>query len=442
MKSFSSAQNVGAEADEAAEWDLEISALGALGDGIAHVDGESVFVPFTLPGERVRVQRCGARAVPQAVLSPSPVRVPAICSHFGDCGGCSLQHFAPEPYAQWKRELAAAELARMGLAPQVEPLRSFETATRRRAALTAANIAGETVLGYRAFRSHRLAGLAECPVLLPELQSRLPALKALMASALQPGKEARLMLTVASNGIDLKVEGRALNKSAREQAIRQLAGLGLIRAEWNRDMLFLREAPIVMFGKAKAVLPPGAFLQAVEAVERETAALAMQWLAPHAKKGAFCDLFAGLGALSFQLAELAPVTAFEGEAQAVASLAEAAKHAHGLKLVTGIRRDLYRHPVSALELNRFTGVIFDPPREGAEAQAKMIAASTVPRVVGVSCNPATFARDAAILAGGGYELQRVTPLDQFKFTAHLELVGLFERADAGRKGARGGRRRA
>ncbi len=433
MKNISSEQAARAEA---AERDLDITHLGTGGDGIAQTETGAVYVPFTLPGERVRAKVTGARGELVALLAASDRRVPPICRHFDACGGCALQHASEDDYAAWKTDVVRRELARAGLAPPTGELVRFETASRRRAALTGVNRGGAIALGYRAARSETVIGLAECPVLLPALAGLLPGLKSMLKAALCPGQEARVALTAAANGIDVVAEGPRLASPQWNTARDQLALPGVIRAQWNGDVLLFREQPVVAFGSARVALPAGAFLQAVEAAEKALAERVCAWLAPAAKRGALCDLFAGLGAFTFPLAAMAPVSAYEGDGEAVSAMKAAARRATGLKPVTGTRRDLYRHPLSAPELNRFAGLVFDPPREGAEAQAQMIAASSVPLVAGVSCNPATFARDAALLAAGGYVLEEVVPFDQFRFTGHVELAGLFRREATRKKKGR------
>jgi 23S rRNA (uracil1939-C5)-methyltransferase len=424
MKNSCSARSAEAEP---AEIVLDIRALGAQGDGVARFEGREVFAPFTLPGERVRARLLGERAELIEVEAPSPGRAPPICPHFGLCGGCALQHFEADAYAAWKRDLVRGELAKAGIEAEVEPIRAAPIPARRRATFTARRSGGLTELGYLARRSDRLTGLSHCPVLTPRLSALLPGLRGFADKLLAEGQEARFAVTEAENGLDLTAEGQAIPKARRAVLPEDLQHLGFIRASWNGTILFQRETPFVRFGRASVDLPSGAFLQAVAQVEEDMAELARAWLKPMAKRGPFCDLFAGLGAFTFPLAEMGAVTAYEADERAITALNEAARRAAGLKPVSAVRRDLFRHALGFQELNRFSGAILDPPRQGAEAQCRQLARSNLRRIIYVSCNLATFARDAAILTEGGYSLVRAVPFDQFRFTAQVEIVGLFER---------------
>ncbi len=411
-----------------------IEAMGAQGHGFTHIEGAKVFVPFTLPGETVRVELSGSRARAAAIETPSPDRVVPLCRHFGTCGGCALQHWSEARYTEWKEGLVTSALARTGIEMRVEPLKSYPGSSRRRATFTARNTAGRIELGYLAERTTALIDLEECPILLPEIALALPALKAALAGAMPRGSEAKIFVTAAANGLDCFGEGPPLPARAQARFIQGLAGAGFIRAIWNDLLALLEAVPFVSLGGVAVTLPPNAFLQAVEACERDMALWVLDSLS-HAKaaSGPICDLFAGLGAFSFPAAKLAPVTAYEDNPSAVAALAPAAKRAKGLKPVSVVRRDLYRNPLGPQELNKVSGVIMDPPREGAEAQARALAASKAGNLAMLSCNPATFARDAAILIDGGFQLSRLAAFDQFRFSAHVEIAALFLRP-ASKKG--------
>ncbi len=413
---------------------LAIEAMGAQGHSVALVGGKKVHIPFTLPGETISARITGTKGETIAIDTPSPDRISPICRHFGICGGCSLQHWREVPYAEWKASLVKAALAREGLDAPIEPLRCYPLASRRRATFTAHKSSGEVRLGFNAARSHDLVDLAECSILLPQIASALPELRAALAEALPNREEAKIHLTAAENGLDCTVEGPRLKAPGVARLTQMLPAAGIIRASWNGDIVFLADAPFVFAGGVKVMLPQGAFLQAVEACERDMAAFVAEALA-EAKtgKGPVCDLFAGLGAFTFPCAKQAPVTAFEDNAVAVAALAEAAKGASGIKPVKAIQRDLFRNPAGLMELNGFSAAVADPPREGAEAQSRALAASKIGLVVMLSCNPATFARDAAILAAGGFALSRLAVFDQFRYSPHVEIAGAFIRA-VSRKG--------
>ena len=407
--------------------------MGAQGHGIAHIRGEKHFIPFTLPGERIRVEFQGHKPVVRDIETPSPERVGALCKHFGACGGCALQHWAEAPYTAWKHALVTSALARAGIDAPIEPLRSYAISSRRRATFTARNIGGKIALGYNAQRTHDLVDLEECPVLLPQIAQTLPHLRAALRAAMPAKSEAKVSITAAANGLDCAIEGPSLRASANASVIDALGAAGSIRAIWNGDLVLLSAGPLVSSGGIGVTLPPGAFLQAVEACERDMADWVLDALG-RAKAGPICDLFAGLGAFTFPAAKLAPVTAYEENQSSVAALTAAAKRATGLKAVAAIRRDLYRNPLGPLELNKFAAAVLDPPREGAEAQARTLASSKTATVVMLSCNPASFARDAAILTGGGFRLARLAAFDQFRFSAHVEIAALFQRATSKKGG--------
>ena len=437
MKKRSSPQNAATDgahrqpAGETAAVTIEaaIETMGAQGDGVALSGAAKVFIPFTLPGETVRAEITGAKGEALAILQASPDRVTPLCRHFGICGGCSLQHWQDAPYAEWKTGLVKAALAREGLDAPLEGLKTYPVASRRRAAFKACKDGGRVRLGFNAAQSHELIDLEECPILLPDLASALPHLKAALADALPDRTEAKVHLTAASNGLDCGIEAPPLRAERQAQLTGRLSAAGVIRATWNGGIVFLLAAPFVLAGGVPVMLPQGAFLQAAEACERDMAAFIDEALAAaKTAKGPVCDLFAGLGAFTFACARKAPVAAYEANAGAIAALNEAVKGARGLKPVRAVRRDLFRNPLGPMELKAFSAAVADPPREGAEAQCHALAASNIGTVVMLSCNPVTFARDAAILAAGGFSLVRLAAFDQFRFSPHVEIAGAFMRA--------------
>ncbi len=431
--------NAGPLADASRQAIVTIETLGSQGDGIARLGGQKAHVPFTLPGETVCVELGGGKAEAVSIESPSPDRIEPVCTHFGTCGGCSLQHWRDAPYAEWKADLVRAALAREGVDAPVEPLRSYPLSSRRRATFTASRQGGEVKLGYNAARSHDLVDLTECPILLPELASVLPHLREALTGALPNGGEAKVHVTAAANGLDCSIEASKLSAHAAARLAPALSAAGIVRIAWNGEIVFMKAAPFVLAGGVKVALPQAAFLQAVEACERDMAAFICGALAEtRTAKGPVCDLFAGLGAFTFACAKQASVTAFEENAEAVSALGGAAKGAAGLKPVKAVRRDLFRNPLGPFELNAFAAAIADPPREGAEAQCRALAASKIGVAAMMSCNPVTFARDAAILAAAGFKLERLAVFDQFKFSAHVELAAAFVRP-GGKKGRLAGR---
>lgn len=389
-----------------------------------------MFAPFTLPGETVAVRRTGDRAYPVEVLGPSPDRIAPACPHFEACGGCALQHWAHGPYLAWKVEQLRQTLSRAGLEPDILAPYAAAPGSRRRVSLHARREGGRVRLGYKARRSWSLVEISVCPIADPRLVGAIPALKAVAAPLFEHRKSApTLHLTWTGTGLDLDITGverksGGLSADARMQ-VAEAAGAGdLARVTLAGEILYMARQPMVRFGRAAVALPPGAFLQAVPGAED-----AMADMAAAAVRGAqrVADLFCGAGTFTFRLAEVAPVHAADGDAPAIRALQTATGSAPGLKAVTAEVRDLFRRPLLAQDLKKTDAVVFDPPRAGAEAQAQQIAVSGAAVVVGVSCSQTTFARDARILVDGGFRLEQVLPVDQFLWSPHLELVGVFRR---------------
>jgi 23S rRNA (uracil1939-C5)-methyltransferase len=402
--------------------DLVISRLGAQGDGIAEVDGASIFVPFTLPGERVTVEVDGDRGHMVALHQPSPERQTPLCRHFGICGGCALQHMAGGSYRAWKRQRVVEALAMEHIDTEILDTVTTSIATRRRATVAAIKTGGTLALGFRRASSHDIVDLEECPVLAPRLAAVLPGLREFLTRLL-PAGESRVQMTAADNGLDLQIEGASkLTLKSAHGAMAE--ALGILRVTAGKTLVYSIGQPQVSLSDVLVDVPPGAFLQASTEAENVMTALAVEAVGKARK---IADLFCGLGTFSFVLARKANVTAVEYDRALLAALETAGRRAHGIKPLKILPRDLMREPLSPNELNAFDAVLFDPPRAGALAQAKALARSRVAKVVAVSCNPNTFARDARTLIDGGYALQRVVPVDQFVFSAHVELVAVFAR---------------
>lgn len=398
---------------------VEIVAMGHAGDGVT-ADGR--FVPGALPGERV--------ALPDGrLLTRSPDRIAPPCVHFGACGGCTLQHWAAAPYRAWKRESVIAALSSRGLRDvAVAETHALPPAARRRAVFAAKRAGARLHLGFRAAAAHRIVDQTMCPVLVPELDAAREALRGL-AEVLLPRNAGALMTVLASaTGLDVAVacEGRRRDASAdaRARMADAAAAADLARLAVNGEVIAERRPPLLDIAGVRVAPPPGAFVQpsaAAEAVLRAEVAAAVG-TAAHV-----VDLFAGLGTFALPLARAARVHAVEGDAALSGAMLRAARAALGLKPVTAETRNLFRRPLLHDELRRVEAAVIDPPRAGAMAQCEELAGSPVPRIAMVSCNPATFARDARILVDGGYRLARVVPVDQFLWSAHVELVAAFTR---------------
>jgi 23S rRNA (uracil1939-C5)-methyltransferase len=412
--------------------ELNIAEIGAHGDGVAHRDGGTVFVPYTLPGDRVRARRIGPdHALPQDWLARAMMPHPPHCSHFGACGGCALQHLENDAYVAWKLRQITLTLARRGFDDiEVGPLVRALPAERRRAEFGAIRTAARTIAGFHAYRSRTLVDMLDCAVLAPTIVALLPPLRAFLHGVLPPSHPSDILVTQTESGLDLLVSHAPSPDRGRREAIAAFANTqDLARIAWRErdetpEVLVQRRVPQVRFADITVDLPPGAFLQATRSGENAIVAATLSGIAG-AKRVA--DLFAGCGTISLPLSAQARVHAVEGARELADALTAAARRAQRAGRLTVETRDLVRRPLRADELEDFDAIVFDPPRDGAAAQAAEIARSKVGKVVGVSCNPATFARDARTLADAGFRLVRVTPIDQFLWSPHLELVGIFER---------------
>ncbi|MBZ9865392.1 class I SAM-dependent RNA methyltransferase [Mesorhizobium sp. CA15] len=402
-----------------------IARLGSQGDGIANAEGGEVFIPFTLPGEMVTAARQKDRAALMSVLEASPLRIDPACRHFTECGGCALQHYEAGAYRQWKRERVVQALKLKGIACDIAALVPCAPHTRRRVTFSARRADAGMLLGFVRALSSEIIPIEECPISLPAIVSALDKLRALAGLVCATPKAFHMTVTVTASGLDVAVhDAGKLGDHQRRIASNFVMAEGLARLSVDGEIVVEPKKPVVQFGSVAVAVPPGAFLQATEAAERAMADLVGRHLW-RARKVA--DLFAGCGSFALRLAAKSEVHAVEGDAPALASLDRAFRFSSGLKRVTSERRDLFRRPLTFKELNVFDGLVFDPPRAGAEDQSKQIARSDVPLVAAVSCNPVTLARDLRILIDGGYTLKSVTPIDQFLWSPHVEAVALLEK---------------
>ncbi len=408
---------------------LHIDRLGARGEGVSKGRKGLIFTPFALPGETIRAEVDGERGKLVEVLTPSPDRVAALCPHFTHCGGCAVQTLRQPAYGEWKRGLVVDALRNAGVEAKVGALVAAWGAGRRRVTFHSRNDQrGEPHVGFMQARSHRIYEIDACPILAPGLAGALPAARRVADILKSLDKPLDIVVTASLNGLDLDIRGCGKLDFALEQALIAAAqDLDFARLSNHGQPLVERRAPDIAIGRARVSPPPGAFLQATEAGEEALARLVLEAVGA-AKKTA--DLFCGVGAFALRLAETADVLCAESEESALAAALRGGRATVGLRRMTGEARDLFRRPLRAEELAPFAAVVFDPPRAGAEAQARELARSGVPTVVGVSCNAQTFARDAKILLDGGYALEHVTPVDQFLFSPHVELVGVFRKASA------------
>ena len=408
---------------------LLIDHVGHRGDGVALKGHEAVYVPYALGGETVEVEEVHGHPDRRRLLAveiASPERIAPFCPHFGVCGGCAIQHWQADAYRAWKHHLVVGTLGQAKLECEVAPLIDAHGAGRRRITLHA-RLGTHDVLkvGFAAANSHDVIPVDRCPILDPGLNGALEAAWALAEPLIRMGKPLDIQVTATSNGLDIDVRGSGPLTSAMITTLSRIAEKHrLARLTRHGELVLMRNAPDVTIGSAQVTLPPGSFLQATTAGEEALA----QLVEKHAGRARhIADLFCGVGPFALRLARHARIAAFDSDAGAVASLQKAATATSGLKPVKAEARDLFRRPLMPPELRDYDAVVFDPPRQGAQAQCERLAASKVRIVIAVSCNAATFARDAKILVDGGYRLEGVTPVDQFRHTPHVELVARFSR---------------
>jgi 23S rRNA (uracil1939-C5)-methyltransferase len=408
---------------------LTITRLGNRGDGVSDTAEGPVYVPYALPGEVVIVEPVAGHPDRRHLVHverPSRERSAPICKHFGQCGGCALQHWSLAEYHLWKRDLVVQALGAAGLLAPVDPLIDAHGQGRRRAVLHARRGARDLLeVGFTAPRAHHIVAIEACPILAPGLEGAIRAAWAIAETLKITGKPLDIQATATDSGLDMDVRGSGALSPASMAALARVAGqYKLARLTHHGELVAQAAQPVVTIGRAHVPLPPGAFLQATAAGE---ATLARLVIAHVGKAKTVADLFCGIGPFALRLAERACVMAADSEASAIEALKRAAASPSGLKPVAAQTRDLFRRPLVASELKSFDAVVFDPPRQGADAQARELAKSVVPLIMAVSCDAGTFARDARLLVDGGYRLAAVTPVDQFRYSHHVEIVAKFER---------------
>ncbi len=390
--------------------DIVIERMGEKGDGLSA--GHAY--PRTLPGETVSPMG--------KVIKPSPDRIVAFCPVFETCGGCKLQHWSHVPYSTWKTALLASALKARRLETEIKPMIDAHGQGRRRVSLHVREIEGQWLAGFMAEGSHTLVPIRACPILSPKMQNA-PEIAAKFGPIFG---DCDVAITLVDNGLDIAVKA---SRKLAEKAIAQFAPLmrdhGIARIAVNGETRAQQAVPMVHMGKALVALPVGTFLQATSVGEDRLAALIVSY-AKKSKK--VLDLFSGAGPFTFRLAETCSVHAIDSDKPAIAALQAATRKLQGLKPITAEVLDLFRNPYTPMDFKEFDTVVLDPPRAGAEAQCRNIANSKLRRAIYVSCDVQSFARDAAVLVGGGFRLIEVTPVDQFKYSPHLELVACFSRS--------------
>ena len=409
---------------------LVIDHVGHFGDGVALADGQNVYVPYTLGGETVEVAAVPGHHPDRRRLlqveRASPERVTPFCQHFGICGGCAIQHWETERYRAWKRDLVVEALAHAKIACEVDPLIDAHGLGRRRITLHARMGTHDVLkVGFAAVSSHDIIPIDRCPILDPGLSGALDAAWAIAEPLISTGKPLDIQITATDSGLDVDVRGSGPLPAATIATLSRVAEQHrLARLTRHGELVLMRTPPTIAIGSAQVTLPPGSFLQATVAGEEALAAL----VSGHCTRARhIADLFCGVGPFALRLAAKSRISAFDSDAGAITALQKAATSTSGLKPVKAEARDLFGRPLMPQELRDYDTVVFDPPRQGAQAQVQQLAASKIPVVVAVSCNVATFVRDARILIDGGYKIEGVTPVDQFRHTPHVELVARFAR---------------
>lgn len=410
---------------------LTITRVAGQGDGVAETPQGPVFMSGTLPGESVTGEVKDGRIESPVIVTPSADRVTPACEHFGQCGGCALQHWATTPYLEWKRQQVQWILTRQGLEVVVEPTVAVPANSRRRLALHARRDGGGRArLGFKPRRSWKLVDIRQCPVADPHLVEALPILREMADALLEHPKSApTLHVTWTLSGLDVDVTGverkfGGLSRDGQMRAVQAAMAGDVARLSLAGEVLFMARPPQVRFGDVTVTLPPGGFLQAVPEAE---AAMVERVVAAVEGHERVADLFCGAGTFTFPLARRASVLAADGSAPAVEALKAARGTVPGLKAIEAVTKDLFRHPLGPRDLKGISAVVIDPPRAGAEAQCEQLGSSAVSTLAYVSCNPQTFARDARQLVDAGFRLEQVTPIDQFLWSGHVELVGVFRR---------------
>jgi 23S rRNA (uracil1939-C5)-methyltransferase len=411
---------------------LDILEMGARGDGIAELDGERYFVPFTLPGEVALAEPIDERGEGVAtelveVLSPSRHRETPPCAHFGTCGGCALQHWRRDVYTAWKVSLIERALKQRGVrAPAFEPPLLGAPGERRRADFVLRRQGKRVLAGFHERASAQIVDVGTCVIARPALTALLAPLRATLAEVLPDGAAADAIVNETDSGLDLLIRPhKRLDLSLdRQQALVGLAErANLARLSWgdraNPEPIVMQRTPMSMLGDVTVALPPGAFLQATKRGEQAMRAALQDWIGDAPK---LADLFAGVGSLS--LGRPGRLALFESDRPSIEAVQAAARKIGGNR-VAAERRDLFRNPLTEKELNAFDAVLLDPPRAGAAAQVSELARSKAMRVVYASCDPGSFARDARVLHDAGYRLEKLKPIDQFLWSGHVELIALF-----------------
>ena len=400
--------------------EFNIMRLGHHGNGITE---GGYYAPLTLPGEIIRGIKNTKSLEQIKIIEPSSDRVRPPCTHFKTCGGCQLQHASDEFVSGWKVAIVAQALAAHGILTKLRTCLTSPIASRRRATFSARRTKKGALAGFHARGSGVIVKISNCQLLNADLLAALPIIEAFAIFGISRKGKLRAQVTTSQVGLDIAIEGgKQLDGPMHASLAQQTEAYQLARLTWNKEIIAVPHAPSQKFGTATVFPPPGSFLQATTEGQEDLLKTVKKIL-----KGAkrVVDLFSGSGTFSLPLAETTEVHAVEGSKDMMAALDKGWRHALGLKKVTHETRDLICHPLLPDELDKFDAAIIDPPRAGADAQIAALSKSNIKMIAYVSCNPVSFARDAATLTTNGYDLQFVQTVDQFRWSSHIELVGSF-----------------
>lgn len=411
---------------------VKIQSLGAQGDGIAHDASGPIYVPFTLSGETVAIAKVKDQGTLISISEASPDRREPMCRHFGiegkngTCGGCSLQHMDDTAYHAFKRNLVVAALKSKGIDAPVEELVTSQPKQRRRVVFAARKTEKSLLLGFNQAKSHHIVDIEECPITSDGIISRLNDIRRIGFSLASNSEPFRMTVLETLTGLDIAVDDiKSINAQQRQKLTDTVLSMrDIARVTLSGEILIEPLKPIMEFGDVKVSPPSGGFTQATKEAENVMAEIVLSHVG---KAKRIADLFCGSGTFALRLAKVGRVQAVEAEANALKALDLAARNTQSIKQVTIEKRDLFRRPLMTSELKIYDAVVFDPPRAGAEVQVKEIARSNVKKIVAVSCNPLTFARDLALLVEAGYRIKNVTPIDQFLWSTHVEAVATLEK---------------
>lgn len=413
----------------------KIARINADGLGVCVTSMGVLTLPYTIEGELVEFERHSYRgssnAILKDILKPASVRRKPECQYFGSCGGCLLQHLEDSYYNAFKIDILAEALAAKSLDTIIHPMISIPSGSRRRATFEAIKKDNKVFLGFHRFQSHQIINIDKCPILTPKLSALIKPLKEVLSKVLEKKEKVTISITEAENGVDILInierplgayQKQHLSVFARKYAIR----LQTLFAD-RFDIIFKQENPFVVFDGVKVEIDEGCFLQSSAMSDEIIAKLVLGALEPGAVVKKVADLFCGRGTITLPLSRYFDVDGFESDEVAVSALNEASsKVSRPIKAQT---RNLYDHPLKTSELENYEYVVLNPPRHGAKKQCEELKLSGVTKIVYVSCNIDSFTRDAKILCAGGYKLLEVTPVDQFYYSSHLEVVGVLALID-------------